>query len=141
MSSLQLDVVTVGGGLGASAFAMSMAKRGARVLILEKETRFKDRVRGEFIVTWGVTEARELGIEDLLLKTCAKEIPWVDMGFGPRNLLETTPQQLPSLAFPHPAMQEALLAEAEQAGAKVWRGGIVQNVEPGNIPSAVVCGK
>ena len=138
MSSLQLDVVTVGGGLGASAFAMSMAKRGARVLILEKETRFKDRVRGEFIVTWGVTEARELGIEDLLLKTCAKEIPWVDMGFGPRNLLETTPQQLPSLAFPHPAMQEALLAEAERAGAKVWRGVIVQSVEPGYSPSVVV---
>jgi 2-polyprenyl-6-methoxyphenol hydroxylase-like FAD-dependent oxidoreductase len=35
-------------------------------------------------------------------------------------------------------MQEALLAEAERAGAEVWRGVTVQNVEPGPSPSVVV---
>jgi hypothetical protein len=67
----------------------------------------------------GVAEARELGIADLLLESCAKGVPWVEMGFGPRNLIETTPQKEPFLTFCHPEMQQVLLAEAEQAGAQV----------------------
>src|SRR5215475_3815795 len=106
------DVVTVGGGLGASAVAIAMARAGARVLVLEKETKFRDRVRGEGLVPWGVAEARTLGIADLLLQTCAKAVPWVEMGFGPRNLPETTPQKEPLLSYCHPEMQETLLAEA-----------------------------
>src|SRR5258708_35198025 len=124
MSSSQFDLVTVGGGLGASALAISMARRGARVLVLEKETQFRDRVRGEGLAPWGVAEARELGIADLLLKRCAKAVPWVEMGFGPRNLVETTPQKEPFLTHCHPGIQEDLLPEAQQAGAQVRLGGL-----------------
>jgi 2-polyprenyl-6-methoxyphenol hydroxylase-like FAD-dependent oxidoreductase len=138
MSSGPFDLVTVGGGLGASALAISMAKRGARVLVLEKETEFRDRVRGEALSPWGVAEARELGIADLLLKGCAKEVPWLEMGFGPRNLIETTPQKEPFLTYCHPEMQEVLLAEAEQAGAQVRRGVTVEAVEPGANNAAVI---
>jgi hypothetical protein len=45
---------------------ITMSQRGARVLILEKETRFRDRVRGEGTVPWGDAEARELGLLELL---------------------------------------------------------------------------
>src|SRR5215470_8933151 len=100
------DVVTVGGGMGASALAIAMARSGARVLVLEKETQFRDRVRGEALTPWGVEEARRLGIRELLLKSCAKAVPWVDMGFGPRNLIETTPQKEPFVTYSHPEMQE-----------------------------------
>src|SRR5882724_935469 len=86
MISLSFDIVTVGGGLAASAFAASMARNGMRVLVLEKETQFKDRVRGEFVATWGVAEARELGIETQLFNTCATPIPWIDMA----SALETS---------------------------------------------------
>jgi menaquinone-9 beta-reductase len=127
--SNHFDVVTVGGGMGASALALTMAKSGARVLVLEKETQFRDRVRGEALAPWGVAEARQLGIRELLLKSCAKAVPWVDMGFGPRNLIETTPQKEPFVTYSHPEMQEVLLAEAEQAGAKVRRGVTVEGVE------------
>ena len=140
MSSPQFDLITVGGGLGASALAISMARRGARVLVLEKETQFRDRVRGEGLAPWGVAEARELGIADLLLKTCAKAVPWVEMGFGPRNLVETTPQKEPFFTYCHPEMQEVLLAEAERAGAQVRRGVTVQAIEPGANNAAVVAG-
>src|SRR5215467_7299866 len=99
MSSPSFDVVTVGGGMAASALAAALASKGMRVLVLERETKFKDRVRGEYIVTWGVAEARELGIETALLQSCGTAVPWIDMGFGPRNLLETTPQQLPGVSF------------------------------------------
>jgi menaquinone-9 beta-reductase len=135
MSSPSFDVVTVGGGLAASALAAALASKGMRVLVLERETKFKDRVRGEYIVTWGVAEARELGIETALLQSCGTAVPWIDMGFGPRNLLETTPQQLPGVSFFHPDMQETLLGIAEHAGAEVRRGVTVTAVEAGGSPS------
>lgn len=137
MTNSSFDIVTVGGGLAASSFAKSMAERGAKVLILEQEERFKDRVRGEYIPPWGVAEARELGVLEILQRDCAREIPLVDLGFGPRDLRTTTPQQLPSLSFSHPEMQEALLAAAEGSGAVVRRGACVQSIEPGTRPQVV----
>jgi flavin-dependent dehydrogenase len=62
MANSIYDIITVGGGLGGSALAKAMAAHGARVLVVERETQFKDRVRGEFMAPWGVAEARELGI-------------------------------------------------------------------------------
>jgi menaquinone-9 beta-reductase len=138
MNSSPFDLVTVGGGLGASALAISMARRGARVLILEKERQFRDRVRGEALTPWGVAEAKKLGLADLLMKTCANQILGMDMGFGVRNIIETTPQKEPGFAYFHPEMQEALLGEAERAGAQVRRGVMVVAVEPGANNGAVI---
>ena len=131
------DIVTIGAGMAASAFGAAMAKRGARVLILEKETKFRDRVRGEYLFPWGAAEAHELGLHDALVKTCATEVPIVDMGFGPRPLIKTTPQRLASVTFHHPEMQEALLAEAENAGAKVRRGVTAIGIETGSSPTVI----
>jgi 2-polyprenyl-6-methoxyphenol hydroxylase-like FAD-dependent oxidoreductase len=130
MKSEQFDLVTVGGGIGASALALAMAREGARVLVIEKEQKFRDRVRGEYLAPWGVAEAKELGIADLLMRHCAKEVPWVEMGFGPRNVAETTPQKMSAISFCHPEMQEVLLAEAAQAGVQVRRATSVQGIEP-----------
>ena len=47
MTSKTYDIITVGGGLGGAALAKAMAEHGARVLVVERETQFKDRVRGE----------------------------------------------------------------------------------------------
>jgi flavin-dependent dehydrogenase len=44
------DVVTVGGGLGGAALAKVLAEAGRRVLVLERTSEFKDRVRGEVLV-------------------------------------------------------------------------------------------
>lgn len=115
-----------------------MAKRGARVLVLEKELQFRDRVRGETLAPWGVAEARELGIAELLLKTCANRILWMDMGFGLRDIIGTTPQKEAGFTYFHPEMQETLLCEAEQAGAEVRRGVTVVGVEPGVHSAAVI---
>ncbi len=76
MVAQSYDIITVGGGIAASSLAMAMAGRGAKVLILEREKQFKDRVRGEAIVPWGVAEAHELGIYGLLKETCATKCLW-----------------------------------------------------------------
>ena len=54
------DVITVGGGLAGAALAKRLAENGMRVLVLEREVAFRDRVRGEQMHCWGVAEARTL---------------------------------------------------------------------------------
>ncbi len=138
MNSDSYDIITVGGGLGSSALAKVMAEDGKRVLVLEREREFKDRVRGEYMTPWGVAEARELGIYELVRDACGTDAPLVDLGFGPRDLISTTPQQLPALGFCHPEMQEVVLTAAQQAGAEVHRGVTVTEIKPGPTPSVIV---
>jgi 2-polyprenyl-6-methoxyphenol hydroxylase-like FAD-dependent oxidoreductase len=140
MAARTYDIITIGGGIAASSLAKAMAERGAKVLMLERETKFKDRVRGEAIVSWGMAEANELGISDLLKETCGHDVPFVEAGTGLRDLRATTLQKLPLLSFPHQAMQEALLAAAENAGAEVGRGVTVEQIECGAEPAVVVGG-
>jgi 2-polyprenyl-6-methoxyphenol hydroxylase-like FAD-dependent oxidoreductase len=134
------DIITVGGGIAASALARAMAERGAKVLVLERETQFKDRVRGEGVTPWGVAEANELGIRNLLKEKCAHDVPYVEAGSGLRDLRTTTPQRLPVLSFPHQIMQEILLNAAGKAGAEVRRGVSVEHIESGPEPAVVING-
>jgi len=143
MASGTYDIITVGGGLGGATLAKAMAAHGARVLVLERETQFKDRVRGEQMHPWGVAELQTLGIYERLRTTCGHELPWTDLYFGPaqighRNVVATTPQQAPEFAFYHPTMQEVLLAAAAATGAEVRRGATVRAVQPGARPTVVV---
>ena len=57
MVTSQYDIVTVGGGLGGSALAKVLAEHDARVLVVERERQFSDRIRGEWIAPWGVHAA------------------------------------------------------------------------------------
>jgi 2-polyprenyl-6-methoxyphenol hydroxylase-like FAD-dependent oxidoreductase len=139
------DLITVGGGLAGSALARSMAQAGKRVLVIESETEYRDRVRGEQMTAWGVAEAKELGILDPLVASGAYVSRWWDIYIGPmqiahRNLFEETPQQLGNLSFYHPQMQETLIQEAEAAGAEVRRGASVRAVEPGHEPAVTIGG-
>jgi 2-polyprenyl-6-methoxyphenol hydroxylase-like FAD-dependent oxidoreductase len=140
MSQAEYDIVTVGGGLGGAAVAAAMAKAGARVLVVERETRFQDRVRGEFMEPWGVAETRRLGIYDAI-REAAHDSPFWQIYLGGmkldrRDCVATTPHNLPNLAIYHPVLQELVLAEAAKAGAEVRRGTTVREVTPGN-PAAV----
>ena len=51
MSSTIYDIITVGGGLAGVILAKAMAEQGARVLGLESETKFEDRVQGEVMAS------------------------------------------------------------------------------------------
>ncbi len=142
MSRTGYDIVTVGGGLGGAAVAVAMAKAGARVLVVERETRFQDRVRGEFMEPWGVAETRRLGIYDAI-RSAANDSPFWQIYVGAmkldrRDCVATTPHSLPNLAIYHPALQELVLAEAAKAGAEVRRGAKVREVKPGNPPTVTV---
>ena len=137
------DIVAVGGGLGGSALAKAMAERGYKVLVLEREKEFKDRVRGEYMFPWGVAEAKSLGLYDVLMEECGHHPQYMEIftaggSIGPRDFSETTPQKVHALCFYHPAMQETLLKAAESAGAEVRRGVRVRSVTPGSEPTATI---
>jgi 2-polyprenyl-6-methoxyphenol hydroxylase-like FAD-dependent oxidoreductase len=56
------DIVVAGGGIAGSCFAGVMARAGFGVLLVEREARYRDRVRGEASWPWGVAEARRCGL-------------------------------------------------------------------------------
>ena len=107
MSSTSYDIITVGGGLGGAALAKVMAEHGARVLVLESETKFRDRVRGEVMASWGVAEVKELGIYDAIKAVGGREVEWSEVTAGDgatsrRHLPSTTAPMTPRLNFYHP---------------------------------------
>lgn len=137
------DLIIVGGGIGGSVLAKVMAEHGARVLVVERDKQFKDRVRGEGLHAWGVPEARALGIYELLRATCGLEVRWWDIYLGSqmlahRDFTETTPHRSPLFSFYHPEMQEVLLTAAAEAGAEVWRGAAVRKVRSDPQPTVTV---
>jgi 2-polyprenyl-6-methoxyphenol hydroxylase-like FAD-dependent oxidoreductase len=140
------DLIVVGGGLGGAALGCGMAAAGARVLIVEREAHFRDRVRGEVMLPWGVTEARALGIDAPVRAAGAHEIRWwrsadaVRGSSQPRDVPATTPHGTGALDFYHPQMQEAVVQAAAAAGAEVRRGVAIVGVTPGTRPAVQVAG-
>jgi 2-polyprenyl-6-methoxyphenol hydroxylase-like FAD-dependent oxidoreductase len=125
---VRYDAIIIGGGLAGATLAKALAEAGRSVLVLERETSFRDRVRGEQMHPWGIVEARRLGIYELLKQTCACEVRLLEVrvtGARPRparDLLETAPHDAGSLHFRHPEMQRVLLGAAARAGAEVVTG-------------------
>ncbi len=141
--SKEYDLVIIGGGIAGSTLARIMSGRGASTLLIEKEEKFKDRVRGDGMTSWGAGLARDLGIYDLLLDSCGHELPILDIfvagiQIANRHLIESTPTHTPFFTFYHPAMQEALLSAAQSTGATIARGVQACGVTMGASPSVAI---
>ena len=134
------DLIVVGGGIAGSSLAGRVAQGGARVLVLERETEFRDRVRGEWVAPWGVVELERLGVlERLREQADAHDLPFQNTGvYRPSrtatNLVEQYRPQRAALTFFHPAAQEALLRWAAEQGAEVIRGARVTAVSAADGP-------
>src|SRR5712664_2299458 len=126
------DAVIVGAGIAGSALAVSLARSGHSVTLLEKSAVHVDRVRGEFIVPWGVAEARTLGILDLLEGAGAnytvRSVPYGE-GLSPEDARQFTvqmDQMVPgvqgALNLGHPRICDVLNQAAVAAGATLVRG-------------------
>ena len=126
------DAVIVGAGIAGSALAIALARAGYSVLMLEKSTVHVDRVRGEFIVPWGVAEARALGILDLLEGAggnyTVRSIPYgedVAPDIARKSALpmdKMVEGVRGALNLGHPRICNVLNAAAIDAGATLMRG-------------------
>lgn len=137
------DLIVAGGGLAGSALAIVMARAGYRVLVIEREMRFRDRIRGELLMAWGSREAKRLGLYDDLTASCALEAPFWSYFIGGalarvRDIKATTSDAVNCLTAPHPALQETLITLAAASGAEVVRGVGVEHISPGSPPSVRV---
>lgn len=120
------DVVIVGGGIAGASLAYALASAGVRVTVLEASGQYRDRVRGESMVPWGVKEARELGVEQIFLDAGAHVSP-----LWKRYTAEDEPFDIPvsvlapgvagTINLRHPDACQALIDAAGSAGAAVVR--------------------
>lgn len=133
---MHYDLAIVGGGLAGSTLGFSLARHGARVVIVESQRVFRDRIHGEVTHPWGVAEAIALGIYQPLIESCGHQTRWAGDGRNQRrDLFATTPFAVGCLNFYHPDMQQKLLDLAVEAGAELYRPAEVVGVEAGNPPS------
>jgi 2-polyprenyl-6-methoxyphenol hydroxylase-like FAD-dependent oxidoreductase len=139
---MSYDLIVVGGGVTGSSLASRMASNGAHVLIVERETEFRDRIRGEALQPWGVAEARKLGIAETLRETTAELLCFDQILNGQlafhRDLKATTIPAQPMWGFYHPKAQEVLLAHAAACGAEVLRAATLERVVPGSKPKVTI---
>ena len=143
MADKTYDIAIVGGGIAGSALAKVMAEQGGRVLVLEREIAFRDRVRGEALMPWGTAEAKELGILDTMMASGGHELRWWDSyqgatRTGHRELPSTTTPKTAATTFFHPQIQECLIQGAADAGAEVRRGARVIGISLEAAPSVTV---
>jgi 2-polyprenyl-6-methoxyphenol hydroxylase-like FAD-dependent oxidoreductase len=139
------DIVIVGAGIAGSALAAALARAGRAVLLLEKSQTFADRVRGEALLQWGVKEAQILGLEEALLAAGGHWItqsvgydellPAAEVEAAPLDMAQFVPGVRGILAISHPQHCQALLDEAEAAGATVRRGIRLLTLSAGASPT------
>lgn len=99
------DVVVIGAGPAGAASALFAARRGRRVVILDKQAFPRDKPCGEGLMPSGRPPLRELGLEDLVTASGAPPLNGVTFGL---------PDQSPAVA-PFPRHDE------EQAGLGIRR--------------------
>ena len=126
------DVVVVGAGIAGSALASVLARQGKDVLVLEQQTAYKDKVRGETLTPWGVIEARRMDVFDTLVDAGGemathfvaydelRDPAHAEAGALPISLL--CPGADGQFNVGHPEASEALSRKAEADGATVLRG-------------------
>ena len=143
--SEDFDVVIVGGGITGSAMGIVLARSGVRVKVLERDRIYQDRVRGEFMASWGVKELQRLGLADILTEAGGifvdHFIPYDEN--IPAEMAEKFAFEFPTLGpdipatlcMGHPAMCEALNQAAMAAGAEVVRGVKSIKIQSGGKPS------
>ena len=139
------QVVVVGGGIAGASLATVLAREGHQVLILERDEVFRDHVRGEGFVPWGVAEAQYLGLHDLLLDAGGHHshrfvlydpaIPVDAAEAGAVDATSVLPGVPGILNVRHPAACAALQRAAVDAGARVIRGVDSMELTIGPTPS------
>ena len=133
---IDYDIIIAGGGIAGATLGLVASREGARVLIVEAEPAFRDRVRGEGLHPWGIVEAERLGVLDVLRAAPAHPVSYWHMYLGGmqverKDLTQATRSRLSGYNVHHPELEVALLTAAEAAGALVRRGIKVTRIEPG----------
>ena len=119
----------VGGGPAGSAAAIALARGGARPELIERTSGDRDVVCGGFLGWDALARLRRLGVDSEALG--ARPIRRLRLVAGTRVVEAELPRLAAGLS--RRRLDFALLAAAEQAGARVTRGRAVRAVENGRL--------
>ena len=144
MRHAEPDVVIVGAGIAGGALGTVLARAGFEVALLERENSYPDRVRGEFMAPWGVTELAKLELLQPLREAGAvftrRNIPY-DENFTPAeaearsfDLTKMHAEGLGGLCLGHPATCDIFAQLATASGATLLGGAVDISVTPGSRP-------
>jgi flavin-dependent dehydrogenase len=114
------DVAIVGGGLAGAATAIHLAQLGLRVVVLERNTGPRRKPCGEGLFRRGVKELQRLGVLDDL-RHCSSDLAGVRFHAGPHTAT-AEPHWGAGIGVRREALDAAVLARAEAAGAEIRRG-------------------
>jgi flavin-dependent dehydrogenase len=120
------DAIAVGGGLAGAAFALELARQGARVAVLERTATPTLKVCGDFLSTEAQELLLYLGLD--AGRMGAASIRTLRLVTGERRASANLPFAAAGLS--RLKLDEALLAKAAAAGAEVIRGDGVTALEP-----------
>jgi 2-polyprenyl-6-methoxyphenol hydroxylase-like FAD-dependent oxidoreductase len=139
------EVIIIGGGIAGNALAAVLARAGRAVLVLERSTVYRDKVRGEIFHTWGVAEAQRLGLYTTLIRSGGihhtRFVPYdetaepAEAEAAALALDSILPGEPGTLGVGHPSACEALSSAAAAAGALVRRGISDVDVQLGSPPT------
>ncbi len=144
---MDADVAVVGGGVAGAAAAARLVTAGLSVVVLERETVFVDRVRGEGLVPWGFDDAVAMGLGEVVLGTpgatsIARFVPYdeeMSIATAERSFVDLTavrPGSVGIVAVGHPELRQRLIDHAADRGVTVVRG--VEHVSVGSGDAPVV---
>ena len=133
-ANVRTEVVVIGGGPAGAATALTLARRGVSVLVLERGDGSGSRV-GECLAPSAMTLLHRLGVYDAVLATRplpshANRSSWGGDGSLAEHSFLHDPYG-PGWHLDRPAFNAALLAAAEGAGAVCRRHAMVRRAERG----------
>ncbi len=126
------EIVIAGGGLAGGASAAILARAGRRIVVLEREKEPRDKICGEFLSTEAQAHLAALGLD--LSRLGGVPITGVRLIAGARQAEARLP--FTALGLTRRRLDEALLAHAEQLGAKVERGVSVRTLTPAGLETS-----
>jgi flavin-dependent dehydrogenase len=126
--------VIIGGGPAGAAAAIVLATAGQNVTLLERNAGPADKVCGDFLSAEAVTMVETLGIDLSAASTI------IALRLVHRDRIATTRLPFTARGLTRRALDEALLQQAQAAGATVLRGHRVGAIEPDRASLRLDCG-
>ena len=130
------DAIAVGGGLAGSAFALELARHGARVAVIERTPHAQLKVCGDFLSAEAQHLLAYLGLE--VAGMGATHIETFRLVTGKQSATATLP--FAGAGLSRLALDEVLLNAAQAAGAEIFRGEGATALEPAGAQVAVRTG-
>jgi flavin-dependent dehydrogenase len=138
-----VDVIVIGGGPGGAVCAAELARRGRRVVVVERETRHESVRMGESLVPASLDVFASLGLIDRLrAQFVEKRGAWFHDDrddkherFGFDGAI--SPRFVHAFEAPRDELDATLLGRAQELGAVVVRGAAVSRVDLDDAPREV----